>query len=210
MQSVAEIPFVAGHVALDFVNTAEGRGGPDAGEALRTLRDLRIWGQRREVLSSGVSGGGVSGDGLAELAELGEPGEPGEPGELGAAIEARELLYGLFLSRVAGPRATGTDLARLSRLAAQAYRAAILEQDADGRLRWSWDRTRLASVRHIAVAAAVELLSQGPDGRLKQCPGDRCGWFFLDATKRGNRRWCSMSECGQEAKTARRRERSAR
>ena len=44
---------------------------------------------------------------------------------------------------------------------------------------------------------------------IRQCPGDHCGWFFLDSTKRGNRRWCSMSECGQEAKTAQRRARSA-
>ncbi|MHB1433466.1 MAG: CGNR zinc finger domain-containing protein [Streptosporangiaceae bacterium] len=36
-------------------------------------------------------------------------------------------------------------------------------------------------------------------------PGDACGWYFLDVTKRGNRRWCSMSDCGQDAKVARRR-----
>jgi CGNR zinc finger len=38
-----------------------------------------------------------------------------------------------------------------------------------------------------------------------QCPGERCGWLFLDTTKRGNPRWCSMSECGQEAKNLNRR-----
>jgi predicted RNA-binding Zn ribbon-like protein len=55
------------------------------------------------------------------------------------------------------------------------------------------------------VTAAVDLLGRDTTPRLKQCPGDRCGWFFLDTTKRGNRRWCAMSECGQDAKTARRR-----
>ena len=189
MQSVAEIPFVAGHVALDFVNTAEERGHPDAGDSLRTVDDLRLWGQRRGVLTSGA-------DGDAGLAEL------------PAALEARELLYELFLCRVQGRRAPDAGRSRLGRLASQAYQAASLDEEADGRLGWRWDPSRLATVRHVAIATAVELLSQSPTARLRQCPGDHCGWFFLDTTKRGNRRWCSMSECGQEAKTLRRRQRS--
>jgi predicted RNA-binding Zn ribbon-like protein len=189
VQSVAEIPFVAGHVALDFVNTAEERGHLDAGDSLRTVDDLRLWGQRRGVLTSGAGGDA----GLAELA---------------AALEARELLYELFLCRVRGRRAPDAGRSRLSRLASEAFQAASLDEEADGRLGWRWDPSRLASVRHVAIAAAVELLSQSPTARLRQCPGDHCGWFFLDTTKRGNRRWCSMSECGQEAKTIRRRQRS--
>ena len=201
MQSVAEIPFVAGHVALDFVNTAEERGHPDAGDSLRTVDDLRLWGQRRGVLTSGAVG--TSGASGAD----GSDGDAGRA-ELAAAIEARELLYELFLCRVRGRRAPDPDRARLSLLASEAYQAASLDEEADGRLGWRWDPSRLASVRHVAIATAVELLSQSPTARLRQCPGDHCGWFFLDTTKRGNRRWCSMSECGQEAKTLRRRQRS--
>jgi predicted RNA-binding Zn ribbon-like protein len=187
VQSVAEIPFIAGHVALDFVNTAEGRGHPGAGEALHTPGDLRQWGERGGVIT------GVD-----------SPAGAGE-GELAAALEARELLYRLFLARAGGHRAEATDLAALERLAVRAYQAAHLDEADDGRLGWSWDRSQLATVRHVAVTSALELLSQDQSGRLRQCPGDDCGWFFIDTTKRGNRRWCSMSECGQEAKTARRR-----
>jgi predicted RNA-binding Zn ribbon-like protein len=190
MQPVAQLPFIAGHVALDFVNTAEQRGHPDAGDALRTVDDLRLWGQRSGLLSD-AAGGGAG------------------PLELPAALEARELLYRLFLDRVRGDRAPAADLARLSGLAARAYQAGRLEEDSDGRLRWTWDRGQLATVRHVAVTTATEVLGQDLAARLRQCPGDHCGWFFLDTTKRGNRRWCSMSECGQEAKTARRRARSA-
>jgi predicted RNA-binding Zn ribbon-like protein len=190
VQSVAEIPFVGGHVALDFVNTAEGRGQPDADEALHTASDLRGWGERRGVISAGA-------------------GDDADGRELAAALEARELLYRLFLGRALGHRASAADLSRLSRLASSAYQAARLEQDRDGRLGWSWDRSQLATVRHAAVTSALQLLSQDPTARLKQCPGDHCGWLFLDTTKRGNRRWCSMSECGQDAKTARRRQRPA-
>ncbi|HTR91154.1 MAG TPA: ABATE domain-containing protein [Trebonia sp.] len=190
MQSVAEIPFLGGHVALDFVNTAEGRGHPDAGEALRTADDLRQWGERRGVIAAGSSSNAAD-------------------DELQAAIEARELLYRLLLDQSRGHRVRQQDLATLERLASDAYQVAHLDQQADGRLSWSWDLAQLSTVRYVAVTSALELLSHGTTARLKQCPGDDCGWFFIDTTKRGNRRWCSMSECGQEAKTARRRVRPA-
>jgi predicted RNA-binding Zn ribbon-like protein len=183
--------FVAGNAALDFVNTAEERGHPEAGDALLAPADLRLWGQRYGLLARSLRSGG---DG---------------PAELECAREARELIYSLLIARVHGRRARKSELARLADLAAAAYRAAALQTDANGAVRWRWSPSDLATVRHVAVTAAVELLDAEPSSRLKQCPGDRCGWFFLDTTKRGNRRWCQMRECGQEAKDERRRERRA-
>lgn len=191
MRSLEELQFVGGHVALDFVNTAEARGRAEAEDVLRTPADLMRWGERYGVLS----GGGQS--------ELGSSAEA----ELRKAVEARELLYNLFVSRAHGGRPAESDLTRLARLAATAYRAGALARRAGGRITWSWTRNELSSVRHVAVTAAVDLLAGDQVQRLKQCPADQCGRFFIDMTKRGNRRWCSMSECGQEAKTTRRRTR---
>lgn len=189
MQDVTELPFIAGHVALDFVNTAEGRGGADAGEALSTPADLLLWGRRCGLITDAAT---VGEDGRAELER---------------AIEARELLYALFLARVNARPALQERLPRLAQLAAAAFHAGNLQSADDGSLSWNWSRTELATVRHAAVTSAVDLLQDLPDGRLKQCPGEHCGWLFLDTTKRGNRRWCSMSECGQDAKDKRRRAR---
>jgi predicted RNA-binding Zn ribbon-like protein len=63
------------------------------------------------------------------------------------------------------------------------------------------------------VRSAVELATAGPLERVKQCPApEGCGWLFLDTTKNRIRRWCSMDECGGQAKarrqTARRRART--
>jgi predicted RNA-binding Zn ribbon-like protein len=179
LKRAQDLPFIAGHVALDFVNTAEERGHPDAGDALETPSDLRRWGERYGVLGEGPAG---------------------EP-EFRRAIEARELLYRLLFARVHGHASSRGDVERLAQLVAEAYAAGELDRG----FTWLWPRSELSTVRHLAVTSAVELLRGSP--RLKQCPGERCGWFFLDATKRGNRRWCSMGECGQDAKTARRRER---
>jgi predicted RNA-binding Zn ribbon-like protein len=189
VQSIQEMPFVAGNAALDFVNTAEERGHPQAGDALVTPADLRLWGQRY----------GLS----ARSLRLDEDA----PAELERAREARELLYSLFYARAHQQPMRRRDLVRLAQLAADAYRAADLRVDRDGAVRWRWSPSQLATVRHVAVTAGIELLGGAPTPRLKQCPGEHCGWFFLDATKRGNRRWCSMSECGQDAKDARRRQR---
>jgi predicted RNA-binding Zn ribbon-like protein len=184
MQSLEELSFVACHVALDFVNTAEERGHPKAGDVLRTPADLRLWGQRYGLLSPDVRE---------------------DRSELRRALGLRELLYGVFLARVQGLALAPADLAALSGLAAAAYRAAALAPTAEGDITWHWAPSQLSTIRHVVVTAAVNLLARDPGPRLKQCPGDLCGWFFLDTTKRGNRRWCSMSECGQEAKIARRR-----
>jgi predicted RNA-binding Zn ribbon-like protein len=196
VQTLAELPFVAGDPALDFVNTAEQRGHPLAGDVLHTSNDLRVWGERYELLS----GPGDRGDG----ADGGDDAD-----EFARALEARELLYRLFCSRAHGRADDPADLGRLAELTAEAYRAGRLEPLADGRVGWRWSPTALATVRHVAVAAATALLESDKLPRLKQCPGDHCGWLFLDTTKRGNRRWCQMSECGQAEKSARRR-RSAR
>jgi predicted RNA-binding Zn ribbon-like protein len=43
-----------------------------------------------------------------------------------------------------------------------------------------------------------------PDvGRLRHCLNDQCGWLFMDDSKNGSRRWCSMRSCGNRAKAQR-------
>jgi predicted RNA-binding Zn ribbon-like protein len=186
VQSVAEMPFIAGHSALDFVNTAEERGHPEADDALRTPADLHLWGQRYGLIARSAAA------------------DEDEEAEHERTREARELLYALFFARVQRTPLPKAKLRHLGELAATAYRAASLDP-ADGSVRWHWSRSQLSTVRHAAVTSGIELLRTEPFPRLKQCPGQHCGWFFLDVTKRGNRRWCSMSECGQDTKNRKRR-----
>ncbi len=83
--------------------------------------------------------------------------------------------------------------------------------------RWSWELTndadgfglraigggegplcRLASV----ALAASHLLLQVPVDRLRLCAAERCGAWFVDTSKGGRRRWCSMERCGNREKAA--------
>jgi predicted RNA-binding Zn ribbon-like protein len=53
------------------------------------------------------------------------------------------------------------------------------------------------------VLAFVELRSTLASPRLRRCAGDNCGWFFIDTSKGGRRRWCDMATCGNTAKYVR-------
>jgi predicted RNA-binding Zn ribbon-like protein len=56
---------------------------------------------------------------------------------------------------------------------------------------------------HALALRAVRLLEEVPVSRLRVCAGPRCGWFYLDTSKAGRRRWCDMATCGNAEKTRR-------
>jgi predicted RNA-binding Zn ribbon-like protein len=60
----------------------------------------------------------------------------------------------------------------------------------------------LAALSRIALTAA-RLLTDVDRRRIRQCRSDRCVLWFLDTSKSGRRRWCSMATCGNRAKAAR-------
>ncbi len=60
------------------------------------------------------------------------------------------------------------------------------------------------SLRALLAVSALSILMDGRERRrVKMCPGDDCGWLFIDETKNGRRTWCSMKTCGNRAKAAR-------
>jgi predicted RNA-binding Zn ribbon-like protein len=71
-----------------------------------------------------------------------------------------------------------------------------------------------------SVAALLASLAQeavwmfgGEAGEhIRQCQSPTCTLFFIDTSRSGDRRWCSMSGCGNKAKVAefRRRQREAK
>jgi predicted RNA-binding Zn ribbon-like protein len=67
----------------------------------------------------------------------------------------------------------------------------------------------LALLAPIARSAGV-LLAGVDRGRLRRCAAPRCPVWFVDSSKGGRRRWCSMARCGNRRKAARHRERHPR
>jgi predicted RNA-binding Zn ribbon-like protein len=65
-------------------------------------------------------------------------------------------------------------------------------------LRPVWRYETVDSPLWPVALAAYELLTGPRAGRIKRCAG--CPWLFLDQSKNGSRRWCSMEICGTNQK----------
>jgi len=47
---------------------------------------------------------------------------------------------------------------------------------------------------------AVQLFGSEAARLVRQCQSPTCTIYFVDTSRRGDRRWCSMSACGNKAK----------
>jgi len=61
------------------------------------------------------------------------------------------------------------------------------------------------AVTAVLAMHSIEGFFTLPRERLRSCP--RC-WLFLDTSRGGKRRWCSMQVCGNREKVSRHREHS--
>lgn len=62
------------------------------------------------------------------------------------------------------------------------------------------------ALARIADPIAREIGS-GREDRFRICANDTCQWLFFDESRPGNRRWCDMATCGNQAKARRHRAR---
>jgi predicted RNA-binding Zn ribbon-like protein len=120
------------------------------------------------------------------------------------AGELREAIYRLFVARIGGGQGDAKDVATLnSRLAGplRGIRLAALR----GSPRWQLESRAAAEPLLTPIAWSAASLMTGPRAeRVKQCQDERgCGWLFIDESRAQNRRWCSMGDCGNLAKSRR-------
>jgi predicted RNA-binding Zn ribbon-like protein len=180
---------VGGNLALDFVNTRAGpRHGAVDTEWLSSYEDFAAWSRRIGLADPGAT-----------------PVDPAQRPAADAAFArvqaCRDDMYETFLAFADGSAPPDPALRRMQLAYLEALAHGQLASDTDG-CAWRWDSGGglLAPLWPI-VAAAVELLTNGPAGHIKPCHA--CRFLFIDHSKNGSRRWCSMEDCGQAAKIAR-------
>jgi predicted RNA-binding Zn ribbon-like protein len=117
------------------------------------------------------------------------------------ALSVREALYRVFVAVAHGGRPSGDDLARVEDAHARAFRRARLVRGGGAYRYEVAAATGVDAILWPILESTRELLAEPT--RIKECPGDDCGWVFLDATRSGTRRWCSMASCGSRAKMRR-------
>jgi predicted RNA-binding Zn ribbon-like protein len=69
-------------------------------------------------------------------------------------------------------------------------------------------RQRASALLSTVSRDAIDVFGGPLVGRLKRCEGARCQLLFLDTSRPGRRRWCSMERCGNRAKVAAHRRRT--
>jgi predicted RNA-binding Zn ribbon-like protein len=85
---------------------------------------------------------------------------------------------------------------------AEAATGALALVRTDGGAEWRLpDRLGLALPVAAVARSAADLLTSADLTAVGRCPGEQCGWLFLDPS--GRRRWCTMAVCGNRAKVRR-------
>ncbi len=205
---VHSLALVAGHPALDLVNTVEPRVG-DVGrhEHLRTPQDLLVWARRAGLVDE-------AGAAAESRAWRSAPGRGAA--SLAGAIEVREALYALLSDRLSSECSAGTpeSLAVLQRRWSDAAGRSELRPATASETPYRLVvgvEPGLVVLDRIS-AAAVQLLTDVDLSSMRACEDGGCGWLFVDRSRSGSRRWCDMADCGAKAKARRltERRRSAR
>ena len=183
-----------GDPALDFANTVDCRKGGEPRELLPSYEELARWAQQREIITE------------EERDRLfGEARRRGGEARrvMRQALALREVLFEIFaaVGRRQPPPAAAVQ--RLEKFAHTASRQRRLVTTS-GRTDWRWRGEKdLDRMLWPVIQAATELLTSERASRIRVCDGDICAWLFLDNSRKGNRRWCDMTVCGNREKARR-------
>lgn len=191
---LADLEWVGGHPAIDFVNTVHRWQAEEPGaEYLHGYGDLLDWNRMAELV------------GPAGAAALDSGSERARKGAHRRALELRDALHRVFRG-VAGGRPLPQDaLDTLNGVIRGTVRWRRLTAE-DGGIGCAWDFRGAPPHALLGPVAwqAAELLEHGPLERVKQCPDEEgCGWLFIDTSRNRSRTWCSMKTCGNSAKVRR-------
>jgi predicted RNA-binding Zn ribbon-like protein len=64
-----------------------------------------------------------------------------------------------------------------------------------------WDTgAGITTLMSLIARDAIDLVSSAQLPRVRNCANPECGALFLDSSRPGTRRWCSMNRCGNLAK----------
>jgi len=171
---MSDFRFGLGHVTLDFLATQGRRAGSPL-ERLAAPADLSRW-----LADAGIAAAS------RPSREL-----------LHDARELREAIRRVLECARAGRRPTASDLRLVNKWARSPVAAPQIGRDFTS-VSVGPDPVT-GALAHIA-RESVELVT-GPDrARVRSCAG--CTLLFIDRSRPGTRRWCSMERCGNRNKTA--------
>ncbi len=198
VDELAALELVGGRVCLDFINTVDPRVGALQHEYLASYADLVRWSGHAQLLAE---------DQMAALLRAAARHPRAAQARFERAIAQRETLYRIFSAVAAQQAPAAADLAAMQGAYVELLAQTRLVAASESYL-WQWPvevgADALDQALWAVLQSAVALLTAPELRRVRACPGlGDCGWLFLDTSKSGRRRWCSMEGCGSRAKMRR-------
>jgi predicted RNA-binding Zn ribbon-like protein len=172
--SGAVFAFDAGALCLELLTTGGARDYPGY-EALRTPDDLAAWLATCRLRLDDVR---VADD------------------DLPAARQLRSAIWTAALAVRSGRPLPRPSVGMINELAAPPPPTPLL---AGNRRTWAIATTGAQALSAIA-RDAIELFGGPYAGRVRECAAPDCQLIFVDLSRPGQRRWCSMQRCGNRAK----------
>ncbi len=187
--------FCGGELALDFANTVESRLGLEPLERLGSYARLVAW---------GVQAGALGQDKATALLARARRSPPRANELMSIALELRESLFRLFRAHAHGRPPHPAELVVLNGWMPRTLGCLRIEKRPNS-YGWRWtDDDALDRMLMPVARSATELLTQSARlSRVRICSAPTCGWLYIDTSKNGRRRWCSMERCGNREKARR-------
>jgi len=182
--------FVGNQLALDFLNTCPVQNGKPQ-ELLSDFNALLRWFRAAELLGAG------------EFPTLQKQWDnsPRARRTLEEILGLRERLRKEVLAWEAGGKLHRATIEHLNGLlAVHPMLERIIDTDNSPRMDLSFRLREPEDLLAPLAHAAAKLFSEADRSRVRKC--GECVLHFLDTSKKGTRRWCSMQLCGNRLKVA--------
>jgi predicted RNA-binding Zn ribbon-like protein len=179
-----------GVFCLDFVNTIPDRFDGSNRDLLIGFEELAYFAKRAGIIDTKT---------LSQVAQIALSNPKKSQSFFKEAVELRGLIYRIFKSICDQKFVAPDDLSEFNNLLPK-YLSLLYLESKRGILseRWNTNDGNYYSITAPIVKSAYELLLSNKLIRVKEC--SNCGWLFLDTSKNGKRRWCSMQACGSNVK----------
>ncbi len=184
---------IAGHACLDFLNTTGGGAKSRENERLLSYQDLVEWALLSKVITNSQR---------TSLRRLAKTSPKDAQASLDRAQVFREALHHVFVAQARGEKMQAGPLQAVRVEVTRCLLHSELKQETHGFSRSIDLQAAGLDTILLRVGLLANDLLLSDDLRLvKNC--DRCSWLYLDRSKGGRRRWCSMRACGNRAKVQR-------
>jgi predicted RNA-binding Zn ribbon-like protein len=120
------------------------------------------------------------------------------------AVELREAIYRIFCSKIRGEPLPDQDLRVFNEMLGAIPPRVRVAPIGSGTGWWSGGTAKPLDILAPIAWSAADLMTSPRAQRVRQCADETgCGYLFVDESRAGTRRWCSMGECGNRAKARR-------